>query len=126
MVIFNNIVGRFCATLLLLMTILGVMNALLRYYSRFVGVALSSNAFLELQWYLFSAIFLFGAGSRKKIRKFCCCRYRYLHFFLFRHFFFPNFFFKLLFFLLLFFIFQNFHNSFVKSNKLWVMKSHNS
>ncbi len=62
MVIFNNIVGKICATLLLLMTILGVLNALLRYYSRFAGVALSSNAFLELQWYLFSAIFLFGAG----------------------------------------------------------------
>jgi TRAP-type mannitol/chloroaromatic compound transport system permease small subunit len=62
MVILNNIIGRFCATLLLVMTILGVMNALLRYYSRFAGVALSSNAFLELQWYLFSAIFLFGAG----------------------------------------------------------------
>jgi TRAP-type mannitol/chloroaromatic compound transport system permease small subunit len=62
MVIFNNIVARFCATLLLLMTLLGVGNALLRYYSKFAGTALSSNAFLELQWYLFSAIFLVGAG----------------------------------------------------------------
>ena len=69
MIILNNIIGRLCATLLLLMTILGVLNALLRYYSRFAGVALSSNAYLELQWYLFSGIFLMGAAYTLKHNK---------------------------------------------------------
>ena len=44
------------------MTIIGAMNAILRYSSKFSGVVLSSNAFLEAQWYLFSAVFLLGAG----------------------------------------------------------------
>ena len=58
----NNIIGLMCATMLLLMTIIGAMNAILRYSSKFSGVVLSLNAFLEAQWYLFSAIFLLGAG----------------------------------------------------------------
>ncbi len=58
----NNIIGLMCATMLLFMTIIGAMNAILRYSSKFSGVVLSSNAFLEAQWYLFSAIFLLGAG----------------------------------------------------------------
>ena len=44
------------------MTILGALNAVLRYSSKFTGQVWSSNAFLEGQWYLFSAVFLLGAG----------------------------------------------------------------
>ena len=51
-----------CALIALLMTVLGAANAVLRYVSKYVGVNLSSNAALELQWYLFSALFLLGAA----------------------------------------------------------------
>ena len=44
------------------MTLLGGCNAILRYIGRFVGSNLTSNAMLEAQWYLFSAVFLLGAG----------------------------------------------------------------
>ena len=44
------------------MTFLGGCNAILRYIGRFVGKNLTSNAMLEAQWYLFSAVFLLGAG----------------------------------------------------------------
>ena len=58
----NNIVRYVCATLLFLMTGIGATNAVLRYYSKYSGTVLSSNGFLEAQWYLFSTIFLLGAG----------------------------------------------------------------
>ena len=45
-----------------MMTVLGALNAILRYSSRFTGQVLSSNGLLEGQWYLFSAVFLLGAG----------------------------------------------------------------
>ena len=44
------------------MTFLGACNAIFRYLGRFLGQNLTSNAFLEGQWYLFSAVFLLGAG----------------------------------------------------------------
>ena len=44
------------------MVALGAYNAVARYLTRSVGVALSSNALNELQWYLFSVIFLLGAA----------------------------------------------------------------
>ena len=58
----NDRVGRLAAWLGLLMVILGAFNALSRYVGRFVGVNLSSNAYIEGQWYLFSLLFLLGAG----------------------------------------------------------------
>lgn len=46
---------------LVLLTIgVGFFNVVVRYMGRFIGVQLSSNALLELQWYLFSLTFLFG------------------------------------------------------------------
>ena len=46
---------------LVLLTIgVGFFNFVVRYMGRFIGVQLSSNALLELQWYLFSLTFLFG------------------------------------------------------------------
>lgn len=59
----NAAVGRICAWLTLLMTGLGALNAVVRYLGRFAGENLSSNAYIELQWYLFSAVFLLGAGD---------------------------------------------------------------
>lgn len=41
---------------------LGALTAVLRYLGRPLGVSLTSNAFLEGQWYLFSAVFLLAAA----------------------------------------------------------------
>jgi TRAP-type mannitol/chloroaromatic compound transport system permease small subunit len=45
-----------------LMVLVGAFNAVARYLGRFLGVHLSSNAYIELQWYLFSLVFLLGAA----------------------------------------------------------------
>jgi TRAP-type mannitol/chloroaromatic compound transport system permease small subunit len=50
-------VGKAIIWLVLVVTLIGAGNAVMRYIWNY-----SSNAFLEIQWYLFSAIFLFGAG----------------------------------------------------------------
>lgn len=54
--------GRFVSWLAVLMVVLGAFNAVVRYLGRFVGRSLSSNAYLEAQWYLFSLVFLIGAA----------------------------------------------------------------
>jgi TRAP-type mannitol/chloroaromatic compound transport system permease small subunit len=51
------------AWLAVLMLAMGAANALLRYLGRASGLQLASNAWIELQWYLFSAIFLLGAAG---------------------------------------------------------------
>jgi len=53
----NTCVGRLVAWLVLAAVLVSAGNATSRY-----ALNLSSNAWLELQWYLFSAIFLLGAG----------------------------------------------------------------
>ena len=58
--------GRFISWMALLMVLIGAYNAIARYLGRFIGVNLSSNLYLELQWYLFSLIFLLGAGFALK------------------------------------------------------------
>ncbi len=50
-------VGKSIIWLVLVVTLIAATNAVMRY-----TVNYSSNAFLEIQWYLFSAIFLLGAG----------------------------------------------------------------
>ena len=54
--------GRLVGWLTLMMVCLGAFNAIARYAGRFTGTNLSSNAYLELQWYMFSLIFLLGAA----------------------------------------------------------------
>ncbi len=54
--------GRFISWLTLCMVLIGAYNAVARYLGRFVQANLSSNLYLELQWYLFSLIFLLGAA----------------------------------------------------------------
>ena len=44
------------------MVAVGAYNAVVRYLGRFTGWNLSSNAYLELQWYMFSLVFLLGAA----------------------------------------------------------------
>jgi TRAP-type mannitol/chloroaromatic compound transport system permease small subunit len=57
----NRAVGRAAAWLSLAMVLMGSFNALARYFDRAAGGGLSSNAFVEGQWYLFSLVFLLGA-----------------------------------------------------------------
>ena len=54
--------GRLSAWLILVMVLVGAFNAIMRHLGRFLGVTLSSNAYIELQWYLFSLVFLLGAA----------------------------------------------------------------
>ncbi len=53
----NRRVGVCASWLVLVMTIISALNALTRKF-----LNLSSNAFLEIQWYLFAAVFLLVAG----------------------------------------------------------------
>jgi len=53
----NERVGRAVAWLVLAAVLVSAANALMRY-----AFNMSSNAWLEIQWYLFSAIFLLAAG----------------------------------------------------------------
>lgn len=58
----NDRMGSAIAWLTLLMVLFGAYNAVARWATRYVGVSLSSNALNELQWYLFSVVFLLGAA----------------------------------------------------------------
>ena len=58
----TGIVGRAAAWLALVMVLVGAFNAVARYLGRYIGINLSSNVYLELQWYLFSMLFLLGAA----------------------------------------------------------------
>jgi len=60
--VLNDCIGRVSAWLCLLMVVIGAFNAVARYVGRYFGTNLSSNAYFELQWYLFSLLFLFGAA----------------------------------------------------------------
>ena len=53
----NELVGRAVAWLVLLAVLVSAGNAATRY-----AFNVGSNAWLELQWYLFSAVFLLAAG----------------------------------------------------------------
>jgi len=58
----NRRIGQLMFLLLLAMILIGIYNATVRYLGGFIGANLSSNAYLELQWYFFSAIFMLGAA----------------------------------------------------------------
>lgn len=58
----NDRLGGLLRWLALIMVLIGAYNAVARYLTRWAGVSLSSNALNELQWYLFSLIFLLGAA----------------------------------------------------------------
>jgi TRAP-type mannitol/chloroaromatic compound transport system permease small subunit len=57
----NRTVGRWVSWLTFAMVLVGAFNAVARYFDRAAGGGLSSNAYVELQWYLFSLVFLLGA-----------------------------------------------------------------
>lgn len=58
----NRRIGRAAAWLAPVMILLGAGNALARYLGRFTGLNLSSNAYIELQWYAFSVLFLLAGA----------------------------------------------------------------
>jgi len=55
-------IGSAVSWLVLAMVLVGAYNAVARYVGRGIGVNLSSNAYLEAQWYLFSLVFLLGGA----------------------------------------------------------------
>jgi TRAP-type mannitol/chloroaromatic compound transport system permease small subunit len=57
----NERVGRYAAWLVLACILISASNAVARY-----GFDFSSNAFLEIQWYLYSIVFLCAAGFTLK------------------------------------------------------------
>lgn len=54
---FSERIGRAVSWLVLVAVLISTVNALVRYAFNY-----SSNAFLEMQWYLFAAVFLLGAS----------------------------------------------------------------
>lgn len=58
----NEWIGRIAYSLTLVMVGVGAYNTLVRYLDRFTGLGLSSNTYIELQWYMYSLIFLLGAA----------------------------------------------------------------
>ena len=69
---FSMQVGRLCAVLILILTVLSATNAILRYIGKIIGKNLTSNAMVEAQWHLFAMSFLLGAayvlGQDKHVR----------------------------------------------------------
>lgn len=59
---FSDWLGRAVYWLTLAMVLVGAFNAVVRYLDHYTGLGLSSNTYIELQWYMFSAIFLLGAA----------------------------------------------------------------
>lgn len=53
-------IGSFSPWIVVLTIAVGFYNVTARYIGRLIGLKLSSNALIELQWYLFSLIFLLG------------------------------------------------------------------
>ncbi|MCU0523242.1 MAG: TRAP transporter small permease subunit [Elainella sp. Prado103] len=52
--------GKLADWLVIFTVAVGFYNVIARYIGRFLGLKLSSNALIELQWYLFSVMFLLG------------------------------------------------------------------
>ena len=59
---FNGWLGTAVAWLTLLMVIVGAYNAIARKLDQYSALNLSSNAYIETQWYMFSVVFLLGAA----------------------------------------------------------------
>ncbi len=57
----NERIGHLCDYLILIVCLISAGNAIMRYVFSF-----STNAFLEIQWYLFGAVVLFGASYTLK------------------------------------------------------------
>ncbi len=58
----NDRIGVVIRWMALVMVLIGAIGAVLRYFSRGLGLALNLTPAIEAQWYLFSVIFLMGAA----------------------------------------------------------------
>ncbi|MCE2502952.1 MAG: TRAP transporter small permease subunit [Chlorobi bacterium] len=58
----NDFIGRLVSWLALGMVLVGAWNTVARFLDREIGTELSSNTWLETGWYMFAALFLFGAA----------------------------------------------------------------
>jgi TRAP-type mannitol/chloroaromatic compound transport system permease small subunit len=52
--------GNLANWVVLITITIGFYNVFVRYIGRFIGISLSSNVYIELQWYLYSIIFFLG------------------------------------------------------------------
>ncbi|MCG9893737.1 MAG: TRAP transporter small permease subunit [Thermosynechococcaceae cyanobacterium MS004] len=55
-----EVIGGLISWLVIMTIGVGFYNVVARYVGRLIGVKLASNTLIELQWYLFSLIFLLG------------------------------------------------------------------
>ncbi len=62
----NEWIGRLTYWLVLFMVLVGVWNVVGRYLGKLAGINLTSNALIEIQWYLFDLVFLLGAAYALK------------------------------------------------------------
>ena len=58
----NDVIGVTIRWLTLVMVIIGAVGAVLRYYSRGLGLSMNLTPLVEGQWYAFAVIFLMGAA----------------------------------------------------------------
>jgi len=58
----NERAARISFWAMLVVVLIGAFNAIARYLGKSLGRDLSSNAYLELQWYLFGVIFLLSGA----------------------------------------------------------------
>ncbi len=56
----SDTIGRLSGWIVILTIAVGFYNVTARYLGRLIGLKLSSNALIELQWYLFSLMFFLG------------------------------------------------------------------
>lgn len=56
----TEFIGRLLPYLVVIMIGVGFYNVVTRYLGRFIGVTLTNNSALEIQWYMYSVIFFFG------------------------------------------------------------------
>jgi TRAP-type mannitol/chloroaromatic compound transport system permease small subunit len=55
-------VGRAASWLAVLLIVIGTLNTILRYLGGWLSVSLTSNAMGDIQWMIYSAMFLLGAA----------------------------------------------------------------
>lgn len=56
----TEVIGGLSSWMVILAVAVGFYNVIARYIGRLIGIKLSSNALIELQWYLFSIMFFLG------------------------------------------------------------------
>lgn len=63
---FMEVFGKIVMILVPIVVLVGVWNVATRYIGRAIGQILGSNFYIELQWYIFSLIFLLAAAYNLK------------------------------------------------------------